>query len=126
MTATETLREECPIKDTSLVHVVVGKFDKQQHQRHLQRRGEDEDRPAPPTFSDDHLILINWQTNDSISGTTNNSEGRILFDSLWDTHPFPQWFASWQLRPATSEMYDPQLATTFVLITFGEVSFPWP
>ena len=102
MTATEPLHEECPIKDTSLVNVVGSKFDKQ---RHVRRRGEDKDRPAPPTYGDDHVILNYWRTNDYSAGTNDNSEGRILFGSLWDTYPFPQWLASWRLRSAMSEIY---------------------
>jgi len=92
MTATEPLYEECPIKDTSLVDVVGSK-------------GEDKDRPAPPTYGDDHIILNYWRTNDYSAGTNDSSEGRILFGSLWDTYPFPQWLASWRLRSALSEIY---------------------
>jgi gamma-glutamylputrescine oxidase len=103
MTATEPLHEECPIKNTSLVNVVGSKSDKQQ--RHVRRRGEDKDRPAPPTYGDDHIILNYWRTNDYSAGANDNNEGRILFGSLWDTYPFPQWLASWRLRSAMSEIY---------------------
>ena len=63
------------------------------------------DRPAPPTYGDDHILLNYWQTNDYSAGTNDNGEGRILFGSLGDTYPFPRWLASWRLRSVMSEIY---------------------
>jgi glycine/D-amino acid oxidase-like deaminating enzyme len=121
MTATEPLGEECPIKDTSLVNV-VGKSNNQRNV--VRRRGEKEDRPAPPTYGDAHIILNYWRKNDYIaSGTTSdNSEGRILFGSLGDTYPFPQWLASWRLRSAMSEIYPKFANVNFDYIWGGKLA----
>jgi len=80
------------------------------------RGGSTSNRKPAPLCGDDYVSLNYWRATD---------DGRLLFGSLADAYPTPQWLAERRLRRALLEVY-PQLPKdiSFDHVWGGWLAFP--
>ncbi|CAB9517755.1 Catalyzes the last two steps in the biosynthesis of 5- methylaminomethyl-2-thiouridine (mnm(5)s(2)U) at the wobble position (U34) in tRNA. Catalyzes the FAD-dependent demodification of cmnm(5)s(2)U34 to nm(5)s(2)U34 [Seminavis robusta] len=103
MASTAPLGDQCPLQDGVSDELLADQQDDR----------ETKTTPAP-LCGDDFVSLNYWRrTND----------GRILFGSLADAYPIPQWLAEYRLRLALKQIY-PQLANVkFDHVWGGKLAF---
>ena len=90
MASTKPLGDQCPLQDGKLQQVL-----------HNGSTKNNNNKPVPaPLCGDDFVCLNYWRRT---------PDGRILFGSLADAYPIPQWLAEYRLRYSLRQVY-PQLA----------------
>ncbi|CAB9511511.1 Catalyzes the last two steps in the biosynthesis of 5- methylaminomethyl-2-thiouridine (mnm(5)s(2)U) at the wobble position (U34) in tRNA. Catalyzes the FAD-dependent demodification of cmnm(5)s(2)U34 to nm(5)s(2)U34 [Seminavis robusta] len=112
MASTVPLNEQCPLKDGVIDTILPP--DVSLDDREKEKKEQQQPTPAP-LCGDDFVSLNYWRRS---------KDSRILFGSLADAYPIPQWLAEYRLRNSLHQVY-PQLQNVpFDHIWSGRLAFP--
>jgi glycine/D-amino acid oxidase-like deaminating enzyme len=99
MASTPPLGDQCPLQDGVMDQILNDTNNNNNNNNNNNSKNNNPQSKPAPLCGDDFVCLNYWRRT---------KDGRILFGSLADAYPMPQWLAEYRLRYSLRQVY-PQL-----------------